>query len=364
MTAETITFQRRTTLEDIVRDLLDTYRNADDDPPEHVCTPACTHAEEGRRPLMVRLAELAEPSRQLLKAKDSPTRSKQKPGSPAPWSAAPAELLDEILNGALDFNRRGRRVLGWPDLEISVPAFVLVPGHEGDPAPYGIGPRPWVPDVTVPPRRVLATSTSIETAGRVALRGLPGVVRALMDNAPERRLGSMEFADGRLGQGYIETAVRSWHRRALELTGHEVRWERLPAVRNPDHWTNQPPPLIDEHTRRGPRCKGGECEHESCAALHLFRRTIKTRWLRRHRFEGPVCADVRCEHGSCFRLRQRRVAWLPWYCPRCHCDSLRHDPVSDLVHCMRPSCTDDEGHPSVWSRVAFEAGATDPWSQQ
>ncbi|MDE9364568.1 hypothetical protein PZ938_03040 [Luteipulveratus sp. YIM 133132] len=372
MTAEPITFQLRTTLEDIVRELLDSYRNDEDLPGEHIAVEQL-HAD-ARRPLLARLSELAEPSRQLLKEKDSPTRSKNRAGSPAPWSAPAAELLDEILNGALDYNRSARRLMGWPDLEITVPAFTeparIVPAVWGPRPAGGVGPRQLLrpervtaPAVNHQPRQVPATMVSIETAGRVALRGLPGLVRALRDNAPGRRLGETDLADGRLGQGWIEEAVRSWHRRALELTGHEVRWERLPSVPNPDHWSSQPAPLVEEARWCGPCCALEDCDHESCDRMrHVFRRIVRRRWIRRRRFNGPACD--RCDHESCFRLAQRRSAWLPWYCPRCRADSLRRDPVADLVHCMRPSCTDDAGRPSTWSAVTFEPSAADPWADE
>ena len=258
-----------------------------------------------------------------MRDQDGGQRVKRRPGSPAPWSAPAAELLDEILRGALDLNRRGRRMLGWRDLMVSVPAFTL-PGHEGPRPASGIGPRPWVPEVRFAAREVPATSTSVETAGRVALRGLPGVVIALQHDQPERRLGQRFGDDGLRGQGYIEEDVRSWHRRALELTGHQVQWERLRSVPNPDHHSHTPGP-------------GG-------------------------RFAGPACARTsNCRHRSCYRVQQRGKAWLPWFCPSCGSDSLRMDPVSDLVHCMRPACRDEAGEPSMWSAVVFETPAADPW---
>lgn len=363
MTATTQpTFKRRLTVEDLVRELLVSYR-PDGMPPGHVCSERCTHTRWGNRALLDRLAELAVPGQQLLPSGEDAGISGKgaRRGSPAPWSAPAAELLDEILRGALELNESGRRLLGWDELTVPRPAYEHRGPVRWGPSPAGgIGPRQQLPGDVVrrqPAAAVPAAKVDVSVAGRVALRGLPGILTALQREAPDRRLtAGPPDKHGVARPGFIEQAVQTWHRRATQVTGDVTPWHRLPSVLNPDHWSQQPGQVTVVRWLHGPRCADPErCGHESCTSLSYFRARRTQRWRPRSRFEGPACERLRCEHESCFRLRSRRDRWLPWRCPLCRADSLRMDAVTRLVHCLRPACGES------WSASVFEVGSADPW---
>jgi len=368
-----IGFVRRKSLEDVVDELL---RGVASPPPvDHVCRPTrwqqCTHGVHGRRQsLLDRLAELSKPGQEMMPAPDAPSMIRAAgrstgqhargaaAGSPAPWSPAAAELLDELLRGAVRAQREGRQTLGLEPATIAVNRKRLRPVRPRTASPVC---GPVCRDLWCEHPSCLAiaglevewlnqdlpiTSLALEQAGRHALQALPGLVQLLADR--DHPLGVKITGEREIRtQGLIESRVRGWHQRALTLTGHELPLERLPELPNPDHKWSMPARLVSA----GPVCEQAGCEHPSCWSV---------RWpaLPGQRL-GPVCTS--CAHSSCRRIRSGRRRWLRWACPTCGADSLRRDPVTDLVHCLRPSCVDVDGRPSTWHMADLADGSGDPW---
>lgn len=252
-----VEFKRRPSLEQVVRELLRGHTVHVDGKPQQ------------RRSLLNAVRDLVMPAQQMVR--DGAGSMGKRVGSPAPWFAPAAELLDEIERGARRWDMEARHTLG---LE-------------------------WTP-----------------VDERTALEQLPGLV-ALLDRAGHP-LGVKKGPDDAVSDGLIEQDVRRWHSRARVLVGDELPVERLPTVANPDHPAN-----------------GG-------------RRRL-----------GPTCR--RCTHRSCERINAGRRRSLSWPCPACRCDSLRRDPLSDEVTCIRPSCVDADGHRPSWHITLFDEGARDPW---
>lgn len=233
------------------------------------------HQHDGlrRAPILTDLAEMVMPSQSMLR--DGASSMGKRSGSPAPWFAPAAELLDEIERGAVQWDREARHTLG---LECDA---------RRDP--------------------------------HDALEGLPGMVTILSDRG--HPLGIRLGAAGEASDGLIEADVRDWYRRARIVLGDLAPAERLPTVANPDHPSN-----------------GGR------ARL------------------GPVCWS--CAHTSCSRIAASSRRSLPWLCPSCNRDSLRRDPLSGLVVCLRSSCTDEDGRRPSWHVTTFDEGARNPWGDE
>lgn len=327
MTTALPAFELRKNLDDLVHELTVSFVDRSGPPPGHVCrstrSKRCEHTEiKSRASLLTRLARLA-PEPGVTAPADEGSRSrgssKRPPaGSPAPWAAAPAELFDEVLRGAITLQGRCRVALQLPEVP------------DDDVREIRLG------------RQVITAAVPVGTLGRRALSRLPGLVQEL--RRAGHPLGVTELPDGRLRPGRVEVEVRRWHTRAVELLGYEVPWERLPPIENPDV-------VADPGVLGGPVCSSPVCGHSSCAALR-----VAAAWG--HPRIGPVCRS--CAHTSCARVRRRRQRLLPWICPVCGADSLRVHPVTGTVRCMRPSCTlRDE--PDEWQLDELEAGADDPW---
>lgn len=360
-----IGFQRRKSLEEVVDELLKGVR--DQVPVDHVCRPTrwqrCSHNLGARTPLLDRLDELSMPAQEMMPAPDAPSMIRSvggrsmlnhggrgRSGSPAPWAAGAAELLDEILRGALRAQREARVALELEPFTIAVlrpvwprPARSLLgPVH----------PDPWCGHAScrsiagVEVARVPGSSVALADAGRHALHGLPGLVRMLAD--ADHPLGVRIRGEREIRtQGRLEERVRGWHQRVLTLIGHNLPLERLPQLPNPDHRESGVVWRVDA----GPVCASLVCGHPSCDLI---------RWPPMPgRRLGPVCAS--CSHSSCRRIRAAGRRWLGWLCPVCGADSLRRDPVSDEVHCLRQSCVDEHGERSSWPMAALQEGSSDPW---
>lgn len=362
-----IGFQPRKPLEEVVDELLAGIIIVP--PVDHVCRPTrwqqCSHDVRDRVSLLDRLAELSMPAQELMPAPDAPSMiraagghtnqgGRDRASSPAPWAPAAAELLDEILRGALRAQREARMVLELDPLTV---ARVQVRHIRPRLQPTPIGP-------VHPPHQhcghqscgsagletihVPADQVALAVAGRQALRGLPGMVRLLADM--DHPLGVRIAGEREIrSQGKLEDRVRGWHQRALTMLGHQTELERIPQLPNPDHPWSQ----VSYYVDHGPVCESTwMCGHESCASIRWPVRMPGPR-------HGPVCAS--CAHGSCRRIRAAGRRWLVWRCPSCGADSLRRDPVTDLVHCLRSSCVDETGAGSSWRMADFETGSDDPW---
>lgn len=325
-------FELRRSLDDLVYELTRSFNSEQQahEMQSHVCRPTryqqCDHGPlSSRSAILDRLARLVrEPGVNAAPADDGSrggrSRSKAPAGSPAPWSAAPAELLDEILRGAVVLQSQCRSALHLSEVV------------EEDEREIRLG------------RQVITTTVAPDMLGRRALARLPGLVDMLRrDGHP---LGTTILADGRVRPGKVEQRVRRWHSRALVLLGHEVQWRRLAPAVNPDVQYRPEPPGRGAVTELGPVCAAPSCGHELC---RLVRMTLSVG----HRRIGPVCTS--CSHPSCDRVRRWRSRYLPARCPDCFADSLRSNPGTGEVRCLRPHCED------VWLDEEFEAAYADPW---
>lgn len=297
----------RLELDEVIAELVDRYEHPDDWPAEHRCVKSfgydpmlgydqrasvdgsievhktsCDHGSG--LSLIGRLGDLIEPGQRAVQ--ENPGKAPSGPkGSPAPWSARPAELIDEILRGAIDMHDTTRRVLG-------------------------LKPDPKY------------TDTHLDQRGSNALRALPADILMLEGRGKEDHWLAVSACPGRpkctVGSqhrhpGGIERAVRAWHRRALLVTGHEQKRAKVGQVLNPLHPDNT------ERYYRGPihqRPPFKSCDvHESCEQM---------RQDRMHRYQQARC---------------------PW----CQSVSLEQDPVTGHVECVRPGCRDHEGHRHMWT---------------
>ena len=252
-------------------------------PPVMVHAHACDHRGVDA-PLVDRLAALVEKGTGLARpdgAKQHPARA----GSPAPWAAAPAELLMEIWHRSVAFSAELRDELDFRALCVPV----VVGAVHGQ--------------LITPKMIYIPAATAGEAGGRAALLELPRLVDAAQGMVEAARVA-----------GWIEQQVRAWHRRALLLTGHVVAWTRLDQIPNPDHLASYDRCGLDGGGYLvGPFCLA--CKHRSCAQL---RRGHTQRWVE------PAC-------------------------PHCHRSMLRRNPVTQAVHCLSPSCLDEKGKRHVWS---------------
>lgn len=273
-------FVYRKTLQVTVDELARYFRPGGDVPAEHTChavwsagtgpgsvvlvRPACRSRHDRTTGLLGRLEELATPSMGTVHGDGGGGGKKAKGpgGSPAPWAARPAELLDEIQRGAIELNENARRLLGF-------------------------GPLPAGP---------------LAARARAALVGLPDlwVALAASPGRDEHWLAK--------GRDSIDERVRRWHRDAQLLTGHEVPWASVGQF-----------PLKDPPARR----------------------------------QGPVCpheGDDTCRHQSCRAIQATpRQRWETGRCPYCWSASLRQDPTTGNVICLKPSCSTVDGERHVWT---------------
>lgn len=290
----------------IVDDLLVSFTDRDDWPADHRCAKgdapvACSHTDFAGQPLLGRLRDLIMPG--TAPAKEDPgKRAGGKRHSPAPWDRKAGELVDEILRGSIDLDARVRRVLGMGALEVT----------------YWL-PRPgWHPPLSRPYRAASAPAhrVPLEDAGPAALRDLVRILPLLQDRHPDHHLAAYHPVGGAPSwEQPPEPAVRSWHQQALLITGHERPWPRVTQVPNPDHPDN---------------CRRGEF------------------------LLGPACHA--CQHPSCQLLRGARMnRWVQARCPHCHSASLRQNPVTQAVECLRPRCRDEHGQRHVWSITELRA---------
>lgn len=328
------------TLTQVVDQLVREYHNEDDAPPGHWCTTThtkttalagdvCSHRDLAWLSLLARLELL------VLRGVGAPaadgrtgggrgvtlsTRKREQvrlprqlrqdwtPGaaSPAPWSPPAAELLDEIRRGSVDLANHARRVLGFGPLQV----------------PWLVTPKRgvWVarPDGGITykapkSRTVYVPAIADRLGSHAALRELPRLIDALRRRDADHHLVVTVVETGagkpaRRRPGVIEAQLRHWHREALLLTGHEVPWARLTQIPNP---------ITDPIA--GPAC-AGRCGHESCS---------------------PVRAG-----------RPRK--WVQARCPHCGAASLRQNPATGAVVCLKPSCRDGEGRRHEWDVKELE----------
>lgn len=306
------------TLAQVVEDLAVRWSDPGDWPAEHRCTPGCTHKAGRDAPLMARLQLLVAPSRSLWRQPQTGKRGRGPQGSPAPWAAGPAELVDEVLRGAVDFDARLRRILDFGPLHVQLPpprpdlagrrlvGPLCAPGGCRHGSCTAITRQPGLP-VTV-----TADRAPLDFAGMAALRGLPLLVDLLTERRPASPLVRGRLVDpDKPGRGYrpgeVEAAVRSWQRRALVITGHDTPDPVVREMANPVHGL----------TVSGPLCEMAHCAHDSCLAIEL-------------------AADPR--------------EWIPPACPICGGQSLPQDQVTGLIYCDRARCIDPAtGRRPEWS---------------
>lgn len=234
--------------------------------------------------------------------------------SSAPWSST-AELLDEIRNGALSLSEAARQVLDMGPLTIAYRvrhevATVAEAGPVCSAAPdCGHGSCVVVVDrwsiAQVPARRDPRLGTA------AALRDIARLEPLVRDRHPDHEL---VHGEERGAPGLLEGSVRRWHRAALVVTGHGTGWPRVAEM-----------PVPNAHRIIGPTC------------------------ARRIQDDGGMGL---CEHRSCRAIRagvDRPVRWEPARCPYCDSPSLRQDPTTGSVICLRPDCRTPDGARYSWS---------------
>ena len=229
-------------------------------------------------------------------------------GSPAPWDSEVGPFLSYAV---LDIKRWGREAAAI--LGVDAP----VATRSGMVAAPCIGPGCFtccqhescqriafnVRTVAVPIHRLCD-----EDAARLWLHYLPGYLKLLEVEYPVHAAA-------------IDRGLRSHYRTARELVGRAVKLERLPRIPNPDH---------PSHGGRPPL--------------------------------GPLCATA-CEHGSCNRIWHGSKRSISMVCAGCGADSLRHDPVSGWVSCLRESCKDKAGRRTAWHVTDIAEVAANPWGE-
>lgn len=327
-------------LEEIVHQLVRRWKQPW--PDDHRCTKdgrhVCTHHRLGHAPLLARLADMVEPGTTFTERSGSRPTVK---GSPAPWDPRAAELIDEILRGAVSRVDRARQVLGlgpaWVSVRRSWPRELDTLGY-----PWELGYGTPLYDS----RRMRLAVAPVDLAGRQALRALPGLLTRLQDTHPDHPLVRGELlVPGNPARGHrlgdIEADLRRWHAAAaVRVAG----FEELPSIRwawidNPleDHWGNSPSswsgPLCPDARRPSIRRKGSHRYRTSAANT--------PRW-------EPDTAQVSCGHVSCLRIAYAAMGpRVPAWCPWCWRRSLVEDQESGVVRCSR-----DHPGAGVWATRA------------
>lgn len=279
-------WDRPAALREVVADLRSGhYAETADEERGHTCEPRCSHSRTRGRALMDELAEVVVPPQEAMKRPSA--RRHRVSGSPAPWSARAAELLDEIERGAVDLVGHARVVLGLPVATVRA-------GH----------------------RRVALDRVQLDVAARHALGELPELLGLLLAR-PETRthhLAATLGDDGNMRPGRIEGELWAWRSRARKLLGYEARPARLTQVPNPDN------PHVNPEWWRGRVASvscGAQCTHESCWAAESDRARTVARWVqarcpwcgRASLIQDPETGDVLCNRGSCFTPAGDRSRW-------------------------------------------------------
>ena len=256
-------------------------------PVEHVCSPGCTHGWGARDPLLDRVAELVPASMQLARSESAKRAPRGVIGSPAPWSAGPAELLDDVHRSSARMVGEARELLGLG------PLMVGTVDEEGV------------------PRQVPLPRCSVDVGGRAALRALPGVWSQLRARGLDGHPLVTRYDEERAWPGLIELRVRGWAAQARRMLGIDTPRPRLRQIANPRHpaeWVGVP----------------GATPAEI----------------------GPSCET--CAHPSCEQFRHDRShRWVMARCPWCGYASLVQE--DDGIVCARRSCLTSAGGRPHWS---------------
>lgn len=289
---------------DVVDELVRRFVTEEDQAPGHKCGPSCAHRSTA--PLLVRIRMLVPPGTSAPRENPGKPAKGVKPGSPAPWAAGPAELLDEVHHGAIRLSCRLRQALGVNPLTVSATR----PGQQ-QAVQVGVwrdlrhgGIRALV-DVA----RLLPLLEDVQAMRRKQLPRPRDPIGPLCPAAAHwtcPHTSCSRIVAGQVDQllERIGRDVRRWHTDALVLTGHAARWARLGEIANPE----------------------------------------------RKRCEGPACVD--CNHETCMEVRRGKPrAFVAATCPWCHTPSLRQNPLTRRLVCMKPSCRDEGGNRPEWSEA-------------
>ncbi|QIM19892.1 hypothetical protein G7075_00070 [Phycicoccus sp. HDW14] len=299
----------------MVAQLVDEFYDPRDVPAGHRCStegPArCSHEEIAHRALLVRLASITMPGTGAPRDPGVPKAKSQK-GSPAPWAAGPAHLVDEVHRGAIRFDHLLREALDLGPLHV-------YRGVASKPRIGPVHPAGQCKHPTCQPIRKSITTVSSATpsdiAGPAALRGLPLLVDLLLEHDPTHALVAGALVDpghperGR-SWGKVERTVRRWHKEARALTGHKDKPVVLRQRHNP---------------------------------------------FAGQKWAGPTCEDAwSCGHLSCRLLFMApRPAWEAAACPGCGSIGFPWDPTWGVLRCDHPRCRDENGRRQAWSMEAF-----------
>lgn len=239
-------------------------------------------------------ADLAGLSRTKSSNQTGQTRRHRVSGSPAPWTAAPAELLDEMDRGIVRLIHEARDYLGQPVLS------QIAHSHDMTvwaPIPAYTTPTWEATTRTRPPTQL--PTLAIAPAARTAWSVTAATLNEL--SSVNRELA-----------GWMETRIRTWHYRARILTGEiTTEWAHLhDAVENP-YYIPDP----------------------------------------RYRTPGPLCTPPltrTCPHPSCHTRREERTPTKQIRCPHCDCRSLTEHTITGEIRCTNPGCSTPTGDQPTW----------------
>lgn len=279
-------------------------------------------------PLRDRVRALVPASQQVLKV-GAGGGHRAVVGSPAPWTARAAELLDEMDRGVVDVVQQARDVLGRGPLE-RLQLEVDWDSIAVDPPLVGGRRRLERADLNVdwrarPSSRVRRSRAYVGFSAEVGVQGVhpasrvpvPGVdvAAALCWPVLVETLRDLEGVNVELAE-WMGRMVRSWHRRAVLLVGDAfAEWERVPAsLGNP--WWRDPAVVVE----------GGSARDRLLSRPSL----------------GATCTPDhtpgRCWHESCWALRRTRMRQIPVVCPLCGHRSLLEHVITGEVRCGCPEC--------------------------
>lgn len=239
-------------------------------------TSACwAKGAPSRASLLTRLALLIAPGPGSVEPEPGKKSRRGSSGSPAPWNAAAAELLDEIQHGAIDLSARTMAAAG-------------APAQEGVRGRDGSFPR-------------------LGLHALRALRALPAQLELLEQRDPGHPLvrGRPLAGDRGYEWGRVESELRRWHRRARLMVGFDEPPVTLRSIPNPVYGLH----LL------GPVCESWwECGHASC------RRVGYSRLGRYVSVSCPVCGArplvqdpdtgvLACPRSRCRDVSGARTAW-------------------------------------------------------
>lgn len=235
-----------------------------------------TKTDRSRASLMSRLHLLVEPGPGSVEPEPGKKSRRGSVGSPAPWNAAAAELLDEIQHGAINLLARTAAAAGAPAPDAAAR------GRDGSFPRLGLH-------------------------ARRALQSLPAQLELLEQRSPGHPLLRGRALPGDRGYewGRAESELRRWHRRARLMVGFDEPPVTLRSIPNPVYGLHLPGPVCDAWW---------ECGHGSCRRLGYSRlgRYVSVSCPvcgARPLVQDPDTGVLACPRPRCRDASGARTAW-------------------------------------------------------